>query len=202
MRRVALATLLVAAAPAPSVPPTLANGPVITHRDYPDASLAANETGIVSTSILVDANGKPRSCQVTETSLYPRLDRATCALLLKRARFTPAQDADGRPVAGEYFRSTSFGIDRKQPSSTIMTSLTVERAPPNYRQPVRADAEFDGAGAMVACRVTASSGSAAADATACAWAKGQVRISPPVSGSDIAPCAHRTLVVTFAGPAR
>jgi TonB family protein len=197
MTRPTLAAALAASLTGAATPPILANRePVITPRDYAEAS-AGDDAGIVTASVTVDAAGRPQACRVTETSGHPRLDRATCALLRRRARFEPARDAAGRAVEGVYVKSTSYGTDSRQPSTLLATSISVDRLPVDYRQPARADVEFDGTGALVACRIDLSSGSAAADATACSWAAKNMRIAPPKSGSDAPALAHRRLIFVF-----
>ena len=64
------------------------------------ASLYA-ETKAAATRIdlTVDATGAPVRCEVTMSDGNRALDRVACDMLLRRARFTPARDAAGAPVA-------------------------------------------------------------------------------------------------------
>ena len=50
----------------------------------------------------VAADGRPQSCVVTRSSGKEALDKATCDAFMKRARFTPAKDANGVAIAGRY----------------------------------------------------------------------------------------------------
>lgn len=76
----------------------------VTSGDYPLDALRANEQGAVAFMLAVSADGVPTECNVTTSSGSPSLDTGTCALLLQRARFTPARDAAGQPTSG-VFRS-------------------------------------------------------------------------------------------------
>jgi hypothetical protein len=52
--------------------------------------------------VKIDGRGVPRQCEVTQSSGFERLDLATCALLMSRARFSRTQGRravyDGRVV--------------------------------------------------------------------------------------------------------
>jgi TonB family protein len=64
--------------------------------DYPAASIAADEEGIVVTLLQVNSDGTVSSCRIATSSGHPALDTQTCKLLAERARFTPAHDKTGR----------------------------------------------------------------------------------------------------------
>ncbi|MDT9600056.1 energy transducer TonB [Sphingosinicella rhizophila] len=66
--------------------------------DYPDVAIRKESDGEVGFVLLVDDSGRVADCMVTETSEVPILDAQACALLSKRARFTPAVGADGKPA--------------------------------------------------------------------------------------------------------
>lgn len=72
----------------------------ITTEDYPAAAIRAEAQGIVAISVAIDANGRVADCTVTRSSGNAQLDEATCRLYTRRARFTPARDDAGNPVAG------------------------------------------------------------------------------------------------------
>ena len=65
---------------------------------YPRESLAQGEEGIVGFKIEIDRDARIESCAVTKSSGYPRLDAATCDLLVAHAHFSPAK-SDGDRVA-------------------------------------------------------------------------------------------------------
>lgn len=74
---------------------------LFSDQDYPAEAVAAREQGIVAFTLAVGADGRVSSCTVTGSSGSTALDAATCGLISARARFTPARDAGGAPVADE-----------------------------------------------------------------------------------------------------
>lgn len=70
--------------------------------DYPPASMRGAEEGDVSALLSIDPQGMVTGCRITHGSGHPLLDRATCALAVRRGRFTPAKDVHRQPVAGSY----------------------------------------------------------------------------------------------------
>ncbi len=89
-------------APVALAPPTPATvkgrGNTISREDYPDASARAEEQGVTRVSFVVDPTGKVSTCSVTQSSGFPRLDDATCKIIIRRFRFNPAT-RDGQPVS-------------------------------------------------------------------------------------------------------
>ena len=90
------------APPAPAAsPPTAATpkgrGNAFSDDDFPDASRRAEEAGVTRVSYTVDVDGKVSACNVTQSSGFPRLDDATCKIIMRRFRFNPAT-RDGKPV--------------------------------------------------------------------------------------------------------
>jgi protein TonB len=73
----------------------------ITTEDYPSGAIRQNIQGLVVISVMIDAEGKVRSCVVTQSSGSKLLDDATCRLYTARAHFTPARDADGNPTTAQ-----------------------------------------------------------------------------------------------------
>ncbi|MGH8444038.1 MAG: energy transducer TonB [Solimonas sp.] len=64
---------------------------------WPEASLRAGESGSVLLKLLVDVDGAVIDAKVQTSSGYPRLDDAALAGL-RKCRFTPGRDADGKPA--------------------------------------------------------------------------------------------------------
>jgi periplasmic protein TonB len=58
---------------------------------------------------VVDVNGKAISCIVTAASGVPEFDAIVCEKVQRRARFTPAIDAQGRPTIGQWKSRARFG---------------------------------------------------------------------------------------------
>lgn len=86
----------------PAVAPTPATargrGNVISTDDYPSASRAAEEEGVVRVSYTIGEDGRVTACEVAATSGFSRLDDATCKIIMRRWRFNPAT-RNGQPVA-------------------------------------------------------------------------------------------------------
>ncbi|HEY0411628.1 MAG TPA: energy transducer TonB [Allosphingosinicella sp.] len=95
--------LLLAGAPQEPVKPE-GIGPQswVTNEDYPLEAMRAAESGTVSFRLDVDAAGAVTGCTVTASSGSARLDQATCDILTARARFAPARDTQGRPIASTW----------------------------------------------------------------------------------------------------
>lgn len=74
----------------------------VTDDDYPPAALRAEERGTVVARLTLSAHGIVIDCRVLEPSGSAILDRTTCALLSRRARFTGALDAEGKPTASAF----------------------------------------------------------------------------------------------------
>src|SRR4051794_14999578 len=66
--------------------------------DMPAYVQAAGVTRSVPTRTTVRLDGIPQDCGVERTSGDPKLDLYTCAIILQRARFSPAKWVDGSPV--------------------------------------------------------------------------------------------------------
>ena len=93
--------------PLPSFAPKAAsprNAPQswVTTSDYPTRDLREGNRGRVGFSLTIGADGKVESCLVTRSSGFAGLDDATCRMVTRRARFTPASDETGAVVTGAY----------------------------------------------------------------------------------------------------
>jgi hypothetical protein len=86
--------------------PTSDPGRWLGPADYPTELLKKNESGVVHMRLMVDAQGKPTKCVVQTGG--SEFDKVTCALLMRRARFSPALDAQGKPIASYYTNSVRW----------------------------------------------------------------------------------------------
>ncbi|MCY7281047.1 MAG: energy transducer TonB [Sphingomonas bacterium] len=66
--------------------------------DYPAAALRDEEQGTVSFAVAINRDGRVTQCSITTSSGSISLDLATCSIIQRRARFSPARDASGRTV--------------------------------------------------------------------------------------------------------
>jgi TonB family protein len=79
--------------------------------DYPWAALVREEGGRVGFSLLIDATGKVADCSIIETSGIASLDAQSCAIVMKRAHFTPAIGLDGKPARDAYIGRVRWVAD-------------------------------------------------------------------------------------------
>ena len=84
--------------PAPNSHPT----EWVTGSDYPKEALKLGVSGAIGYRLQIDQLGKPRQCWILVSSGSDLLDQKACALLLKRARFTPATDGLANATTGTY----------------------------------------------------------------------------------------------------
>lgn len=70
--------------------------------EYPAAALALGQSGAVGYRLLVDAQGRVERCDIVESSGHAALDKGTCDLVGRRARFVPARGVDGSPMEWSY----------------------------------------------------------------------------------------------------
>jgi protein TonB len=66
--------------------------------DYPPQAMQRGEQGQVGFELDVSPQGRVVRCRVTQSSGSALIDAATCRIMVARARFSPARDAEGRPV--------------------------------------------------------------------------------------------------------
>jgi TonB family protein len=69
----------------------------VSHHDYPNQALTNNESGANSVRYWIDTSGRPRDCQIVESSRSTSLDAAICRVV-KRIRYRPALDRSGKPM--------------------------------------------------------------------------------------------------------
>lgn len=82
----------------------------ITSGDYPAAALRAQASGQTSVALTISAHGMVSDCSVTASSGNVDLDAATCRLMQRRARFTPATDAAGKATGARYGTSINWQL--------------------------------------------------------------------------------------------
>ena len=68
--------------------------------DYPASALQAQQQGTTAVSISIGPDGRVSGCDVTSSSGSAALDSATCSVIRRRARYTPARDNTGQPTSG------------------------------------------------------------------------------------------------------
>jgi protein TonB len=84
----------------------------ITSDDYPSSSQRNGEEGVTAIAYDITADGRMANCRVTSSSGSSTLDETTCTLSMRRARFKPAQDAAGNPIASHGTRRIRWQIPK------------------------------------------------------------------------------------------
>lgn len=70
--------------------------------DYPSEAFWRLQGGKTQFILLIDEAGKVAGCDVVVASGIPALDGMGCQVIRNRGRFSPARDANGRPVRSMY----------------------------------------------------------------------------------------------------
>lgn len=82
----------------------------VTTADYRSSWINRELTGVARFRVEVGTNGRVSSCTVTGSSGHPQLDRATCDLVTRRARFEPGRDETGAVAQGTYSSAVSWRL--------------------------------------------------------------------------------------------
>ncbi|MCM8556454.1 energy transducer TonB [Sphingomicrobium sediminis] len=91
--------------PPPRIEPAAPRGDVRTlfsDSDYPRRALRNGEEGTARARLTIGTNGRVSGCTITQSTGSSQLDRATCDVLERRARFQAATDSTGATVQGTY----------------------------------------------------------------------------------------------------
>jgi protein TonB len=70
--------------------------------DYPQSAIRNEEQGTTAVRLTIGPDGRVSDCSITQSSGSSALDNATCSILRRRARFTPAKDQAGNPISDTY----------------------------------------------------------------------------------------------------
>ena len=93
--------------------------------DYPAGSANRGEQGNVQVLIHVDDKGAVSSCEIKTSSGYPELDTQTCNIIALRARFEPARNGNGEPIAGEIIKTVDWRLaDLAMPNTAWSMRMT------------------------------------------------------------------------------
>ena len=138
--------------------------------DYPIQYIQAGRSFDVSLRATVRADGSLQGCAIEKSSGEKDFDKYNCALLLSRAKFSPAKDRDGRPVLGIYRSRVTWMIDHRKPKASAGDlELTVADLPAGLSSPtnIHVAVEVDGAGRAIDCANGKSDQNAALVKAAC-----------------------------------
>ena len=68
--------------------------------DYPQSAIRNEEQGTTAVRLTIGTGGRVEGCDITSSSGSSALDQATCNIIRRRARYTPAKDQAGNPITG------------------------------------------------------------------------------------------------------
>lgn len=86
-------------------------GAWVAPNDYPTNMLRAARSAAVHFRVMIDSTGTPTKC-VVQSPGDAEFDKVTCDLIMRRARFDPALDAAGKPIASYYVSSVRWYVPR------------------------------------------------------------------------------------------
>lgn len=75
--------------------------------DYPPAMINTRRGGVVSFRLVVEPDGRPSRC-LTDVEVPGPFEDAACKAVLRNARFTPALDAEGKPMRAYWMDRVNF----------------------------------------------------------------------------------------------
>jgi protein TonB len=105
---------VIAAPPPPPAPPPAphkvqsaqAKGSLVGlfdgENDYPPSARDSGAQGTAVARLEIGTDGRVSSCSIVKSSGNSALDSATCNIIRRRARFTPARDSNGNPTTDTY----------------------------------------------------------------------------------------------------
>jgi protein TonB len=70
--------------------------------DYPASAQAAGAEGTAQAELTIGPTGAVVGCNLIRSTGNSALDQATCNILRRRAKFTPARDSNGNPTTDTY----------------------------------------------------------------------------------------------------
>lgn len=117
-------------------------GEWISTADYPPEALMAHAEGTTALKLSIDAQGVISDCLVTTSSGSALLDDAACRILQERGHFTPATDANKKPVPSVF----STRLVWKIPALPIIPL-------PKEQLTIRVAFDYNAAGQLQNCRV-------------------------------------------------
>lgn len=172
--------LMLAAATQGVAPRELNAEQVTSHGVSEDSRLPSDRDGIAFVMLTLDPVGRPIHCAVAKSSGFRALDSKTCATLTHYARFLPARDESGQPVASAYPTAMRGGVGVSgAPGYMIDMSVEVSKLPSDTVQPVAAVRQVLAAdGTLESCEIERSSGSDKLDRLACRQAEGLAKLGP------------------------
>jgi len=80
--------------------------------DYPHSAVKSGAMGETHALVTVGINGRASDCRIIRTSGHRDLDSASCNIVTRRVRFTPARTSDGALVLGPAYLTMRWELPR------------------------------------------------------------------------------------------
>jgi hypothetical protein len=81
-------------------------------RDYPEESLRDAKESVIQVRAIIDANGAVTNCTPLTRVSAPEFPKRVCEIMTARAKFRPAELADGTHVPSYYIQTIQFRMGR------------------------------------------------------------------------------------------
>lgn len=111
--------------------------PWFTFEDYPMKAFEKKWEGVTRFELLIAPDGTIADCRVTSSSGHEILDRTTCHLATKRAKFRAARGPDGQAVWGTYRTQALWALPEREivapPAADLEVSLN--KLPDGVKEP-------------------------------------------------------------------
>jgi TonB family protein len=194
-----LAQAVVAAAPATPLP-------WYTFDDFPQKAFDREWKGAAVFEVLVAPDGKPVDCTITHSTGHDILDRQTCWVAMRRAKFSPAHGPDGAAVYGAYRSLVNWhrpDRSKLQADPAPDLEVTVASLPAGTREPAAVKLAYfvDASGSPSGCTPlpeSASQPKPLVDA-ACSALIGKLPRAPVTAGSAPVPAVKTAAVLFIVG---
>lgn len=85
-------------------------GKWLVSNDYPIGMIVSGQQAMVEFRLIVGEDGKVESCIIQQSTNPEGFDKVSCQALLRRAKLSPAIDAEGKPVRSYYRNRIRFQL--------------------------------------------------------------------------------------------
>lgn len=131
--------------------------PWFTFADYPMKAFEKSEEGVTRFELLIAPDGRVAKCTIIGSSGHEELDKTSCYLASRRAKFRPAYGADGEPLFGTYRSQTVWALPEHKiesnPGPDLVVSLNELPAGTNQPPVVKLAYSVDVEGKPTGCAV-------------------------------------------------
>lgn len=190
-----IASLLLSAALAAT--PTTPT-PWFQSEDYPVRAFQRRQQGTTAFEVVISPDGRPTDCRIVMSSGHSMLDSKACTVAMKRVRFTPAADDNGRPAYGVYRTQVRWALDPVNWAQSEVgpdLELSLSKLPEGAKAPlsVKYAVTVDASGKLTGCAPISELKAASLAELGCAKLKSDLRRTPAASGVE----SIQTAWITF-----